>query len=843
MTIKFLKNNTTYTASFPQIITRCKNETLDSIQARINHLPSRPNIKIKDRVQVSCDIGIYYMVVSQYTITMESLNGTYQVELQLCSETKELEGIICPELSITPNSLNRTVYDYLVIYNNEYGKKIRVGTKASYTWENKWTYSANCATKFNIPAPEMQWSMPTFRELITDLMQTCDCIPILVDNVIDFIDLTETGQEIINRNYLRWSNDLSGYASDLKMNLQNVLQTRENGITNSVFTVEMIPITSDEYTITSDNFVLKTKYPILNIKSLKLVGYVAGNVYGVNPILKIKDFTNIDGYSLICEKKEYETKELLRTTGAYDSTKTGAYYSQYQNYCAYFNRNSNIISGLTNQSKELGLFSYTNQTIDWWKYILYENDDDALFDMDWYSTFFIVEYETSTNQLLTVSKDEKVNNHEIMDNQTNAWVDAYSQGNLEKQKANRVGNEIVLLNQRLEPSNYLLKAELGDYIYDGEDKLICYQVEYQLYDKHMEVNAMLTKDYILRESFTGINSKIRTWKNAQDEAFEKHLISKKYCEFSFNNGSDEVVGSALSPLTETAITPVKYADVFFTTSDNAHYGSFMTDIISRCFGTSFVLSTGMSDNATAGKIIDLGYNDLYVNDINGWSTIKILNSSLIQSKGVPLKNSKYVDSNYENVYSSVSFYSLFNISQVSIENNTEITTAQLQSLYANVFSYPKLTPSSAITIGGATFNNLKDNKEIPIFNVQYEYVSAENDIYVTHYFVKKHKFIRTVANVLPDCAIVSYYKGKADQQRTANNSITYSVSGNEITISNIPTLASNQAISIGKNNQNWLVVRPPSGATAVTIYLNVLKDRDTSIYNASKEVVGDLYDN
>ena len=121
------------------IYTNNYNETLDSFSGRISHLSSEIEIDTLDTCAVifKNDLGAtlktLYFCVDNFTITQDTIgadNEKVSYEIELYSQTKLLEGIICPNLSITPYKLNsgktrKSIYWYLDKYLGLYGEKIR----------------------------------------------------------------------------------------------------------------------------------------------------------------------------------------------------------------------------------------------------------------------------------------------------------------------------------------------------------------------------------------------------------------------------------------------------------------------------------------------------------------------------------------------------------------------------------------------------------------------------------------------------------------------------------------------------------------------------------------------
>ena len=359
-------NGTAYTLDENYILTDNYNETLDSVNCRISHI-APIDIEVGDYVYLYNTnphrLTNYYMVES-YVLTQDTIgvdNETYSYDITLCSQTKDLEGYLCPNLSITPlrTGIKRSIYYYLELYNNLYGKKVRQSLLGNITWHNAWILSANAYNKFTqIECPEMQWNAPTLREVFNDLMMVADCIPILRNGTIDYIDLTEKKNEITSYNFIQRSQSLEDYASELKMNMQNVLQTGIENIRNTITTTEYVTFRSNEYLLTSDNILLKTTYPILNIKHLWMCMFVPYDTNGKAHLVK-RDLTDLDGGSYINEYQKFITLNI-----AYRTTDITSEWYNYQNYGVYYTRGGNEITGFSALTKQVIWPSISKNTLE-----------------------------------------------------------------------------------------------------------------------------------------------------------------------------------------------------------------------------------------------------------------------------------------------------------------------------------------------------------------------------------------------------------------------------------------------------------------------------------------------
>lgn len=936
------------------VYTKNYNETLDSCVIRLSHLPSEIDIEPYDEILLSGDsrFSDIYMCVSDYQVIEDSIDQntkTYTYQINAFSQTKLLEGVIMPNLSITPlKTAKRSVYDYLKEYNDLYGAKIRTGyhyyninesrhidiaptspqeitlKPDKFKWRvsdpidlvvnvegiqegtininyteneiaikiyyaqseegrsfdvniagtyttaemvNKYNYSQDVIDRFsNITAPELQWNAPTLREVINDLMMIDDCIATLNNGVIGFLDLTLTHNPITNYNYIQKSQSSEDYISEIRMNLQNVFNTKEDNIVNTTVVEDWTPIMYDGALMTSENFTYKTRFPILNIKHLWVGNFIFAQEDGELPAqyFAYEDMCAIKGehdtkYSnFVKEEKEYQT---LPVVARYYNTGTHITYedlAKYQNFNLYFNRSGNEIKGFTTKTK-FGTDAITaieTNNVDilqiyLLQYGTWRNGKDLTTEMTadfntYTNTYIRIEYETTQNQTFSASKGQYPSNAKvIVDNQTNSWVDGNIQANLEYQKANRLGNKQMLINQRVSDNSYI---GLGDTLNDN----IVYKVDYQIYSEFIGVNAYATKDYILRDYFTGINSKIRTWKNATDEAFERHDLIKYYLEFAV--GKDDIgvrdeygvfrsdlARYFISPLESTEIKPIKSA--FIKTSAMSNY--YTSDLVNRMLGNSIVLTTGFNDNTTARNSINMSENVVYIG--NGAPYVKAVDS---QETGILTSINKYVDDNYETEYFNICYATNVD-NNIVIENGGAYTDNETKAFIENTIQYPNEVRANFepyIKLEETRYF-IKDNKEIPVITLQYEFCTENRDIYFTKYFIKEQEAIREVAPTTLNFYVGSNNTFKYGKETLPTDAISFvgsvninSDSGNycEIIIGGRNFNVGETVYITNSDNVVMLAYKVSENAPFSTIYLNALKDRNKIVYNDNKIRQGEI---
>lgn len=925
------------------VIKKCKNETLDSATIIISQLYSKLEIEPLDKVLLIDEKGIIpntYFVVDDYVETQINFKiPTYQYNITLCSETKRLETIMLPNLKITQVWGNpRSVGYYLRQYLREYGRKIRVRVNIADTefnqWASLWTFDNSVLTKYDaIQCPEMQWNQPTLREVLNDLMMVADCIPVIRDNVIYAMDLTEEGNDITNSptiNYVQRSQSSADYISELQIELQNVTNPRKTGIVNYVTKSEYIPFTANEPLITSDNILLKTTYPIYKIKSLKMCYFPQmsydqlpddqGTVREYRDCFFVEqDLTNIivDGVSenIVLEKKEFDTKEIIYRLNLFQSIPLKDYY-KYQNTCLYYVRGSNEIhnwSKLTDQVifEDIYLLDELKKKVaDNLKTIVLRNapnvDTSKLSKAKveevskYYDTFFKIEYETLDGAKALISKGIAPSNERIIqDNQTNSYVDSDNMGILEYMKANRLGNQQLMINARCEKNDTLI--QLSD-IY--EDSII-YQIEYQVYKNHIEVNALATKDYILRNYFTGVKAKIRSWKIADgSEALQRHDLKKYYFEFSYKIKNESIgilsgvilehynvdITYLLKTFSEVQNKPIIYGALKTYSGDTSYPSDtnvsqyYQIECISRIIGNSITFSFSLSDNYYVDKYINLTKNNLEWQSTTAGSYVGIKSNALIKG-GIPTQYYTYADTNGE--FDRGELYLLDGLNF----NNGEINDPALGdeiprggdyglTFVANQFAKPLINENAFTTDNlrlKIQFNFHKDNNEIFKFTTQFEFCSDTNEIVFTKNFVNHQQaianaFSRYVMSIylgdasefnfrnLDTTNITKLNTGYFTYKKVSEQTLLIGMYDNallgstpEEAIALLQQSLLNKVIYIGNEQNNILVAFKPIKYTSkqvetttgikyrasTIIYLNMLLSRNYNIYDGSKNIIVD----
>lgn len=874
MKIRFINilDDTEYEVDEGAVITENKNETLDSAEVSISNLSHTLDLQPLDScVLLDSRFPDRHMCVSSFDETMLCVNPRiYRYRISLVSETKKLEGVLLPNLSVTPGNgtYDSTVGGSLLRIKELYFEKRRVTDGNSVSWDYAYDFDQSVLDYFNtVPCVEMQWNSPTLREVLTDLMMVRDRIPVLKGGIISAMDLTKRGSDRSDDsaiNYVERSNSVDSYVSSLRMGLENAMQTDK-----PTRMVEWLPLTSDDYVMTSENCLLRTSYPILRIKSLTMVAVFKRYAYIPHTPVEWRlwsaayDLTSFpcnDGVTrnLVYEADEYRTLERLISDSVLSSAMnfTDAV-GKYQNTSLYYTRGGTEISGFSNTTEaRFGFITEQHQTLTWLMNLLYTKTQTEAYLQTGYGfqfqqCFFKVEYETLVSCAFEASKGEYPRNRRtVADNQTNAWVNADAQGFLEYQKANRLGNLISMINARYETFSNMI--EIGDSYGDS----VVYSCQYQIYKDHIEANAEATKGYVLRDYFTGVKSKIRSWRIVSDsEAFERREIRKFYVEVSTTPyaepESSDYYGWAAhfaSAVVGRAATPSKTILAAY-----AVFGGeilpfitpvFTFDTTTRIVGNSIVFTFGAKDNYSVGKGYAINGNLTFGTSQSPsedalYGLPQIVHAGSGGLGGVPLYDLKYVDSYGRIAFAEVKLSwvstreSLFNegdytyseeFDYQSWEDSVALIAENCEKAYGAyvVSDFPSEGLEELVKI-------LKDNKEIIRFNYQFEFVG--NGVEVDRNFVRRQEFVDQSA-VVVSVAV----DGVVDQ----NASVTITDQGTNKSYCEFSVSLSNTTegkISIRDELGNELISFQGDGRSLYPLYVNLLFDRSKAVYDSQGNIV------
>lgn len=739
-----------------------------------------------------------------------------------------IPGVIAYDVTVNVNTYGEpSVWLFIQRYCELYLPRIHVRNASNVLeYLSRYKIASRVESKFNsIKCPEFQWNEPTLREVLTDLMSTANCIPIInSDNEIDYMDLSLTYNQIdtskIER--IRSSFVSSDCCNELTVSLKNAIGKVSTRIT------EYTSLRSLSGEITTENAVLKTQKPIYDIKKV-IVGYtIEFKNMSQKPYLEI-DITNY-----VVEKRVWDT---FITAGTLTNANQGILKATH----LYYTRGENTIEGWGTTYKMRSFVGAGRETLSSIEWLLTAINSSLVSrdpKMKIRDFMFKVEYETLSEHSMHVGKylPSKHYGNRIFDNQSNSYVDVQHQSIFEYCKVNRLGNKIKTMYAIYDSEVEIPK--LGDYIIQNGERLVLFNRKIQYYDSQLVFEGQMVANYVLKDYFTGIMAKKRSWAIAEGkEALDRRDVYKYYVEASFSNKIDSEASSLityaklLSAFTDySAGNSIKWT-LMRTIDESTHYFPSTTELYSlestiEVAGNSLIISFGLGDNFSAGSYSEVDEdgayhnNDYpYANDFGEFEKANLYFASYVNPSDGDFVWPTPTTNPYEQVVNDLRDDM---VAKGRIKNKVKESAATKVFSMTNKYIY-------------------KDNREIISGEVQFELCSDTPNI--------------IVKNPIWECS--SLYNDDAYNKSSlsvyASNDETYdlndeyakgTVQGNGSLI----TLNNNQvSVSFSGSFKSWAIcdsngkILIAVNSTSVkAVYLNLLSTRDRHLYNLNREIIGSL---
>lgn len=768
------------------------NEQLDTASIVLNRVEEKiENLFPYDKVFVydADDSLVCAMLIGKIRRSILRISGDryFKYELDLVSLTKLLETRVCPNLAITPNDTNRSLLFYIQRFMLKYCPKVRKSINGQTTFEPVIKVNAAHLAKFAaIKCPEMQWNQPTLREVIHDLMLVADCIE-KVEYVqgsgmsLSYIDLSSRGNEIsdaIKANIYQETdeNSMEDYATELVSTMKNVTQSSKEGMDDTVSVCEQIGFrnSDDTYLYEPNNLRIETTMPIYEIERVTACRFVY--------IHNHWKYIECDITDIVKEKREVVTLPFILYNTKWPSSETGTTINalsipslgKFSNTCLSYERGGRYIDGFANvtnitnwligldkryQIDHLVGAMIAKWCIDsGWTPSGYRDQTDSASGVDYQDCdmqteissiatdanvdgfSFRVEYKTLASLRAKVGKSfSHKTKKESADNQVNSYTDSYVFGKYESSKINRLANEDRSFSGRAKDMSEV--PQIGQ-TYEGD---VIYDVEVSNGINCLDYTAMATRQFVLQNYFTGVKSKIRSWKIVDgNEALERNEVIKLYAEFSFSKkteidaGLNEFVSiggsSLLAPIN---LTPIALPSLLIQ-SINATAVKFGNDFYSIptttiLFGRSIVSNWKCYDNFSISMHIPQ-----YDSSGGGWKQWFY----------------DYVDGRGE--CDSFRAYSLMHSDKTANGKINAWPQYPAKNLHAENFNddvvdirdaswaLPISADLSSSALISSTWSGTKDNREILACTTQIEFCSDTEDIIFGEEFLLRQKSVSYV---------------------------------------------------------------------------------------------------
>lgn len=694
---------------------------------------------------------------------LDIFESEVEFTITLFSETKMLERIDCPNLTITRRTENpKTVYQKVLEYCYMYLPRICVYTEDGGVEETECLkIDDTLKEKLDVECPELHWNSPTLREVLTDLFAVAKLIPIVKDNVLTYFDLNRRGNEIDKSKLTDFTLEgvSSDYCDEIYLPMNNVIQE------NATHVVEFATAKAESERFGDTNIVFATSKPINRIISVK--------VYA-----KIHDRRPQHGTYYV---KPYDITDLVLEKSSYDTLSTdvrGGIIKDNQKFHLYFERGQRNIKNINEATdyKQSGI-TRTLTKINWVicaKIALDEGREGIGTQGDFYqiedgaNCICLIEYEAIDETTVAVGRSNKIKNqnNRVFDGQSSSIVDAKRQVEQEQSKVNRFGSKVFTIfgAYKTEKEVPQLSDTLGDYV--------LYSRELQYFDDIILFKGRLCKNYVLQNYFAGIQNEKRIFQLVQNnEATTRHENIKFYVYACLDkdvnqynaqeygvfkmNIAQNVISRTLESTSLVASTyTLKHClfqndaiiDIFNDTD-----GNYELDINHSILGMSYVCDFGFYDNYIAGDGVGVDDDEKYA---------------------IPYA---YADSNGE--FNNV-FISLFN--RMDYKAGDDYLRTKLAELeeekvasefdeekYNSVMNATRRKPY--VTFDEANYDNnylrvyadhfFKDNSERMKFTLQFEVLSGSDELFI------KDKFMSTFRLFTKDTKTYYVYVAKNTKYR------------------------------------------------------------------------------
>lgn len=728
----------------------------------------------------------FYKHFLVYDFSEERLNpakNVYKYTIQLCSETKKLEVIQCPNVSITQpikHELKKSVYDYIVQFVEMYNPIEKVATN-DYRWVYKSKYVLDDVSLKsiydNVYCPDFTLNNPSLKDILTQLFLVKDCIPYVKDDVICALDITKRRGLFSTNNVtsITGSKSCDNYADNLKRTYTQALSER-----NTARRIEFLGFrNSDVSLMTIGNMRIETQFPIYKVNKLYLCYYKKIAIYKNNHFIKNQMFLCKQDITKLV-KQENERNVLSQDWSEFKSNppSTVDELAQYKLCTVGYSIGAKYITGWgTSYTYPKGWWDVTATYLENIFNVMDKNYPFGIYTYDYFagkletgenifidatsnpldnvvtsftgssrlkSFFFEMEYEAFYEGTIITSKDD--NNRDnivINDNSSTSLSLLEKDGLFQKEKINRYGNMAYAINAIYDDVSDVQKLGV---VYD--DDVVIYHREFSIYENYVKALYYGTKDYVLKNYYTSVFSQHRPYalidysqsvKRAENRKIQV-LLSKKVVKYEndiknivFTNidGSNNLSNFIVDLLSFCRATPTAIAIDKFNFTKKINFGyvkykisKYAVDMNVFVSGYSLCFNLSMNDNISAGNYVRVASPDIN----------SIVSSTEDDYTGSVQDFYSIVDSNDTGFTEDIGFY----VGHLNESTNFQDVVQEYysdQTFEKQLFLLPKIEFEFAESVGN-TFKINKDNKEVIDMTFQFECYTDNSGVYFNEWLLK-----------------------------------------------------------------------------------------------------------
>ncbi len=561
-----------------------------------------------------------HLLVDQFTEEVLRLGddrnaGVYKYKIELMSETKKLETIQLPNISITQpiTSTKTSTWIHILRFVNLYSPTYKIKTSDAitdgvrkWTTQKKYTVSSDLEAVFgNVYTPDFVLNAPSLRVLLSKLFLVKDMIPYVKDDVIYGMDISKRGKEFDANdkyvNIITGTRTSDNHCDNLRRNYSDALvQDR------TCRSVEYVGFrNSDNALMTISNMRLELGMPIYKIRKIYLCYYKDIKVNYTNAINESDREKGVQDGVMLCKQditklvklnternllsQDWEDLEVTKPPKSVDEMAQYKYctvgydigsryitgWGDIYTYPTFWNDNKytsvqNIVSkmdyfypyGIYNAqyvAKQFGEGCTVYSLLDasFWAQLINTNiRDNSNGTVDtFFSTvespftnpslklkglFFIVDYEGFYNGTIVHSKKNHRDDITINDNASESLTLVEQDAIFQSEKVNRFGNKALQINARYDTfydpndeTQELLQPLASVYSSNYEDDVVIYHREYSIYNNCVQCIYYGIKNYVLKNWFTSVYAKYRTWNlMSYNESVRRAENEKEYIYWS-----------------------------------------------------------------------------------------------------------------------------------------------------------------------------------------------------------------------------------------------------------------------------------------------------------------------
>ena len=774
-----------------------------------------------------------HLLVDQFTEEIINLDKSiYKYKIELMSETKGLEVVQLPNRSITQPLLfgeKKSVWEYAKQYVELYSPKIKFKVD-DYAWEYKPKYTLDSSIEDifkDIYSPDFSLNNPSLRDVLSKLFIVKDCIPYVKDDVIYALDISKRNGAFDNDpryvNLITGSLTSDNYCNNLRREYSNALAQNKSGRLTEFLGFR----NSENALMTLDNMRLEFGNEIYKINKFYMCYYKQCKVTNgtdeveftflckqdITKLIKLnteRDLLSQDWDDLsfqnpptsIDDLAKYKICTLGYDIGSQFVTDWGKKFTIPQQTWAFGTDTTHTyietIYNVMNSLYPLGVYdvkSFLNLLPADYKENGYNTIVENSFVTINYATlssvffktlFFEVDYTPFYSGCSVITRPDERDTVTINDNSSESLSLLEKDGLFQQEKIKRFGNKGLQINARY--TDFSQMQELGTVYNDVNAKdIVIYHREYSIYDNVINCKYYGTKNYVLKNYYTSVFAKYRTWslmafdesvKRAENE--KQLLVLSKDAYYSdddtnitffaknSNTNKIELLCSAFTP------SPAPLTIDYFENPNLINFGCiglplvvtnddgiqvsreyFVADVNVFANGNSLCLNLKMKNNLSSGTFIKKLSPDVdfLIIDVQK------------DYKGTQQSNYMNVDSLSTGEIEEIEFViGHLDYKALYFDGLNKSDLVNVDKIFENqLFVLPKIDKTKYENNLALSFSNkanrYKDNKEFVNMTFQFEPLSLDESIIFSNLFMQLND-------------LGSYYN-KFEEDMTVANSVDY----------------------------------------------------------------------